>query len=260
MKNKRVLGQHFLISEGVKEKIFNIIKNHCYKCNAILEVGGGSGELTQYLKKINKKLFVIELDKTLSEKLAQKFNGIDVLNVDGRKFDISSLKEFSPLLICGNLPYYAARDIILNILSKKSLISSCHFMFQREFAKKLVAISREKNYSKISVWVQTFYEVEIEFSIGKGAFIPQPKVVSSFVTFLPKQDSFILEDSFKDYYRFLNDLFKEKRKKLVKKIKELGLNCTLFLDKYGENFRVQDISKDDFINLFIEYYKKLKIS
>ena len=72
IKAKKSLGQNFLIDTSILEKIVDTtdIKN-----KIILEIGPGTGNLTSYiLKKNPKKIFVIEKDYELSNKLENKFN------------------------------------------------------------------------------------------------------------------------------------------------------------------------------------------
>ena len=88
-KHKKHLVQNFLINKKIKKKIAEIgIIN---KDSNILEVGPGSGVLTQELiKKDPKKIFAIEFDKDLKpelEKIKKNFNNFDYIISDALKFD-----------------------------------------------------------------------------------------------------------------------------------------------------------------------------
>ena len=88
-KHKKHLGQNFLINKNITKKIAEIgIIN---KDANILEVGPGSGILTQELiKRDAKKIFAIEFDKDLKpelEKIKNNFNNFDYIISDALIFD-----------------------------------------------------------------------------------------------------------------------------------------------------------------------------
>ena len=79
---KKSLGQNFLIDENILYKIVDIgkISNN----DTVLEIGPGTGNLTEkIIKKNPKKFFVVEKDKNLSNLLEEKFgNKINIINND----------------------------------------------------------------------------------------------------------------------------------------------------------------------------------
>ena len=81
IKAKKSLGQNFLTDRNILEKIVNIttIKN-----KVIFEVGPGTGNLTSFILKNNpKKMFAIEKDNDLAEKLNLKFGEqLTIINDD----------------------------------------------------------------------------------------------------------------------------------------------------------------------------------
>ena len=68
---KKSLGQNFLIDKNILEKIVNLTN---IKDQTIIEVGPGTGNLTNFiLKNKPKKFLVIEKDKDLALILKKKF-------------------------------------------------------------------------------------------------------------------------------------------------------------------------------------------
>ena len=82
IKAMQSLGQNFLIDKNIIKSIVNV--GDVKKNNVILEVGPGTGNLTEYIFKKNpKKIFVIEKDNELPSNLEKKFNNqINIINND----------------------------------------------------------------------------------------------------------------------------------------------------------------------------------
>ena len=97
---KKSLGQNFLIDQKIISKIVNILE---LKNRNILEIGPGTGNLTEGILKENpKKVLVIEKDGNLTNLLKEKFkNKIDIINEDILKIDENLLSE-QTLTVFGN--------------------------------------------------------------------------------------------------------------------------------------------------------------
>ncbi|MCX7829481.1 MAG: 16S rRNA (adenine(1518)-N(6)/adenine(1519)-N(6))-dimethyltransferase RsmA [Acidobacteria bacterium] len=243
MKNKRFLGQHFLISTKIKEKILSIIKRYLPMCNSILEIGPGEGAITEFLAHLNKPLFAVEKDSRLIRQLKEKNQEITLFEEDARIFKIETIEEkFFPVMVVGNLPYYAGTEIILNLLSNPSKISSAHFTIQKEVAMKFSSKVSEEYYSKYSVWADAFYDTKIDFHIGKGAFSPPPKVVSSFLTFVPKKDFSLSEFDSLVFFDFVQRIFHYPRKTFLSNLQKLVLTFDhTYFNDIDKNLRPKDI-------------------
>ena len=84
---KKSLGQNFLIDKNIIKKIVNLVN---VKNRDILEIGPGSGALTEEILKNNpKSISVIEKDNNLANKLRNNFKNesVKVYNDDILKFD-----------------------------------------------------------------------------------------------------------------------------------------------------------------------------
>ena len=102
VKAKKSLGQNFLIDKNIITKIVSIsdITN-----KDVLEIGPGTGNLTEYIiKKKPKKLFLIEKDEALYQELQLKFqNEVEIINQDILKIDEKKISD-NKLIVFGNLP------------------------------------------------------------------------------------------------------------------------------------------------------------
>lgn len=252
MKNKRFLGQHFLNSEKIKYKILGTIEKYEMLCNSILEIGPGKGAITEKLINLNKPVFAVEKDNNLSLLLKKKYSKLTLFECDARSFEISKIESNNlPVLVIGNLPYYAAKDIILNLLSNPSKISSAHFTLQKEVALKFSSSVGEKYYSKYSIWANTFYNTIIEFEIKRGAFSPPPKVLSSFMTFVPKIHPALIETESLKFFSFLEKVFWHKRKKFISNLQNLGIKGDEdFLSTISKDLRPTEITPQYFISAY----------
>ena len=112
IKAKKSLGQNFLINKEIIEKIVNcsIVKD-----KEILEVGPGTGNLTEEIIKSNpKKIYLVEKDYYLIEILKKKLNyNIEFINKDILEVEERKLSE-NKLIVFGNLPYNVSTEILIN--------------------------------------------------------------------------------------------------------------------------------------------------
>ena len=143
---------------------------------AVLEVGTGTGVLTQELCKVAKHVVSYEVDRKLhletKERLA--FPNLELVNED--PFKLNKL-QFDVLI--SNLPYSRSRDAIEWLATQK--FDMAIMMVQAEFADKLSAMPGSKNYRAISALSSYCFSVEKLFSVDRNSFRPKPNVVSTVI-------------------------------------------------------------------------------
>ena len=85
-KAKKSLGQNFLVDQNILMLIANSTKIE--KNDEIVEIGPGTGNLTEFLIKKNpKKIYLIEKDENLVNLLKNKFSkNLNIINEDILKF------------------------------------------------------------------------------------------------------------------------------------------------------------------------------
>ena len=159
---KKSLGQNFLIDQDIIDKIIHTVE---IKDKSILEIGPGTGNLTNnILKKKPKKLIVIEKDNELAESLKLNTDGnIRIINDDVLKIDENKL-DTDVLTVFGNLPYNISTEIlcnwILNIKYKNFWFDNLVLMFQKEVADRIIAKFNTKNYGRLSILSNWKLEIE----------------------------------------------------------------------------------------------------
>lgn len=241
-KLKKRWGQHLLIASGIIKKLTEFIKIN--PGEIVVEIGPGTGNLTKELLKTDLgKLYLIEIDPEMIEILKRKIKDerVIIIHADATKFDFSSLEEKN-LKLVGNLPYNFASLIIENTVFYKDYISFAFYMIQKEVAERLI-----DGKSWLSIFVQTFYELEYLMSIPPKYFIPQPKVVSAFIRF--KRKDYYEITNLKEYKQFLIRLFSQKRKMLKHKIDKIYLENL----NISEKKRVEELKLKDFLSLYLSF-------
>lgn len=252
-KFKKHFGQNFLNDLNILNKIGAEVRPDLN----VLEVGPGEGALTKILLKKSKSVFSVEIDKELTTKLTdlkKQHENFDYTIADfleysltGRNYDI----------VVGNIPYYISTDIIFKIINIQ--VPEFILMVQKEYADRLAATVGSLDYSKLSVSVQSFYEVRKAFTVSKNCFYPVPKVDSTVVCFQAKP-ALISETQKQEYFEFLKTCFFSKRKTLFNNLlkmknekqdisnvfKELGIN---------QNIRAEKLTATEFQNLFLSLIK-----
>ena len=153
IKAKKSLGQNFLIDDNILSKIIEI--GQISKNDIVLEIGPGTGNLTEkIIKKNPKKFFVVEKDENLSNLLKEKFgNKINIINNDILKCYNDFLFD-TPVKVFGNLPYNISTKILISMIKINNLenfFKKFIFIFQKEVADRIVANENTKNYGRLSI-------------------------------------------------------------------------------------------------------------
>ena len=150
---KKSLGQNFLIDKNIIDII--VKAGNIKKDDTILEVGPGTGNLTErILLKNPKKFFAVEKDKLLIKKLYEKFKekviliNEDILKIDEKKY------SNTPIVVFGNLPFNVSTQILVKWIRYKNLnniFKKFILMFQKEVAERIIAEANNKNYWRLAV-------------------------------------------------------------------------------------------------------------
>ena len=183
---KKGLGQNFLISEEIPEKI----AQSCASENTgVIEIGPGAGILTRSLSKRAKRVVAFEVDRSLEAVLSKTLEGCDNVKIiyeDVLKADLDAVvKELSAdcddVVIAANLPYYITSPIIMSLLEKELAVSSVTVMVQKEAAQRLCAAVPSKNAGAVSVAVNYYTKPKILFEVDRSQFLPPPNVDSAVI-------------------------------------------------------------------------------
>jgi len=245
-RTKKRFGQHLLISEGIIGKIVDAID--IKRKDIIVEIGVGTGQLTEEVLKRNpEKLYGIEIDKTaypIIKERFEKYANFELIEKDFFEVDLYKLSGNKKIKLIGNLPYNVSSLILINTVFYIDIIERNVFMVQKEVAEKLIAKPKSKQYTFLTVFIQTFFDVEYIMSVPARFFSPPPKVVSAVIRMFPKKN--IPDVDKKKFKNFISFLFSNRRKMLRTKINREILHKV----DIPETARVEDLEVKDFINLY----------
>ena len=255
IKAKKSLGQNFLIDQNIIDRIINIIE---LKDRNILEIGPGTGNLTEgILKKNPKKILAVEKDVNLANLIKKKFkNKVDVINEDILKLDENLLSDRT-LTVFGNLPYNISTEIlckwILNI-KEKIWFDCLILMFQKEVADRIISDFNTKNYGRLTILANWRLHIKKIFDISPVSFQPKPQIDSTVLFFEPKEEFFLLKNS-KNLEKITRIFFMHRRKMIKKPYFQLFNGDISIASKIGIdlNSRPQNLDFETYFKLTKEY-------
>lgn len=212
-------GQNFLTAAWVPQRIAE--EAGVDRSAGVLEIGPGIGPLTQQLCLRAEKVVAVELDRSLAPILQQtvgEFDNLELLFEDVMKLDLRELVEsrFSGLrpMACANLPYYITSPILTMLLQTK-LFASVTVMIQKEVAQRICAGPGSQDYSAFTVFCNYYSCPKILFDVPPSCFLPQPKVTSSVITLVRREEPPCPVNDEELFFRVVRAAFAQRRKTLA---------------------------------------------
>ena len=207
-------GQNFLIDPNIVKKIYRTIDP--IDSDNILEIGPGEGVLTKIILPEVNKMVSIEIDPVLVNKLnnSNRLKKLNVVNKDILKTNIYDLDIDNPVRVIGNIPYNITSQIIFWLIEQLDYWSDAFIMVQKEVAHRLIAKVGTKEYSRLTVVVGAYLDVDYCFTIPPTVFIPKPKVDSAFIRFTKKRNALIEDHKYIRFNKLVRAAFNQRRKML----------------------------------------------
>ena len=216
----------------------------------ILEVGPGTGVLTQFLLEKQRTLKVVEIDRESVAYLQQHFPqlGDNLIDKDFLKMDLREVFDGQPFVLTGNYPYNISSQIFFKMLDYKELIPCCTGMIQKEVAERMAAGPGSKTYGVLSIFMQAWYNVEYLFTVDEHVFNPPPKVKSAVIRLTRNQSQSLGCDE-KLFRRIVKTVFTMRRKMMRNGMKQiLGAGHPLLEDPIFTR-RPEQLSIQEFVAL-----------
>lgn len=256
---KKSLGQNFLKDKKALKKIVDAAELNLK--DKVLEIGPGTGLLTEELLKKTKELILIEKDRQLAEMIADNFqfpipsardtfpNKQGVMSGDILKINLPKLIEgndFFDYKVVANIPYYITGKILRLLLETEYPPSLLVLLLQKEVAERICAKPGEM--SILSVSVQYFGQPEIVGYVPKESFDPVPKVDSAILKITPKPELLSLKIRSQKLMKLVKVGFSSRRKTLANNLcAGLGMEKQAaegFLTSLGrgKNIRAQQLT------------------
>jgi len=180
-RSPRRLGQNFLADPNLLDAI--VREAALEPTDAVLEVGGGGGALTERLAREVACLHVIEVDERLREELgplAREAGNVNLVWGDALRVELADLAP-PPTKMVANLPYSIATPLLIRTISELPSLGSWVVMAQREIADRLRAEPGGREYGSPSVLIQLACEVSLLRTVDPAVFVPRPRVGSALV-------------------------------------------------------------------------------
>jgi 16S rRNA (adenine1518-N6/adenine1519-N6)-dimethyltransferase len=246
------LSQNFLINEAVLDRQLEYAS--VTNDDTVLEIGAGTGVLTEKLIAKAGKVIAIEYDKKLANYLRQTFEkekNLTIIEADVLETELPFFNK-----VVANLPYHISSPITFKLLDYHFEIAI--LMYQYEFAERMVAEPSSNDYSRLSANLQLQANVEILEKVSRNNFYPKPRVDSAIVSIVPKKEPLPVN---LDYFRVITRILFNTKNKLVSGIfynyfkryipKNQRSKIRSKLDSRIEcaDSRVRDLSINDLINI-----------
>ena len=252
IKPKKSLGQNFLADRNIREKIVKAAEFNLK--DAVLEIGPGRGEITSLLLPKVKKLYALEIDRSLCDVLKETLgnhSNLELINKDILKFDLFSIP--GQIKVVGNIPYYISTPIIEHLFEYREKIEAIFMTVQKEFAKRMSAAPGSRDYSSLSCFVQYYCEPKVLFNIKRGSFYPVPNVDSSFIRLKIRKEPAVKVSDEKRLFVIIRAAFNQRRKTLRNSLE--GIIADEALEKFyrdnhiSKGIRPESLSLKDFAAL-----------
>jgi 16S rRNA (adenine1518-N6/adenine1519-N6)-dimethyltransferase len=178
---KKRLGQNFLIHERVIESILRLLKLSA--TDEIVEIGPGLGFLTRRLVETVAKVWAVEIDRFLIERLMQsplgRHPGVQLIHDDILNIRVDELLPEHKVKLVANLPYSISTEVLFRIFEWHEHFSSLVLMVQKEVAERIAGQPGTKSYGTLSVLSQLHGRIADKVQVSPEAFFPRPKVRST---------------------------------------------------------------------------------
>ncbi len=213
-------GQHFLIDQTVVDRMLTAAQIHA--TDTILEIGPGLGVLSDQLLERASKLYLVEVDKILAERLRTRFansSRVQVLSADFLSLDLASAFSEPTIHVVASLPYNVATPILFRLLEHRRQFPEVTVMIQKEVAERLTASPGTKAYGVPSVLTQLYATMTTVCTAGPRSFFPAPKVESQVVRLIFQAEPRVAVRDVKGFQRVVKAAFAQRRKTLRNALK-----------------------------------------
>jgi 16S rRNA (adenine1518-N6/adenine1519-N6)-dimethyltransferase len=255
LRPKKRHGQNFLMDAGAAARIARVCVAGDSRAR-VVEIGAGTGTLTQALLAEGAEVTAIEIDPELVALLRsrEELREADIVHADALEFDYRSYARGKPWRVAGNLPYNVATPLILQFCEMDDGPQSLTVMIQKDVAERLAAKPGTAAYGSLTVAVGYAMHVRREFTLGPGSFYPAPKVHSTVVRIERRERPSVQPRDLTLFWKVVRGAFAYRRKTLANSlILSLGMDrakveraiatSTLSPEQRGERLDIDDFAR-----------------
>ena len=225
---RRRFGQNFMIDQNLVRLVAE--SGMIRPDDLVLEIGPGTGTLTEELLQRADKVLAVEIDRDLAAMLRAKFADEPKFQlIEGDALEskhglndslLAAIRGATgPVKLVANLPYNIASPLVIELLIAG--VELLAFTVQKEVADRLRATEKDDAYGPLSVMSQMLSRVEVLRTLSPHAFWPAPKIESALVRMIRKDE---LGSVAPEFSRFVHAIFSFRRKTLRKAMSEAGFD------------------------------------
>lgn len=221
---KKSLGQNFLHDPNLLDKI--VTSAELAPGTTVLEIGPGTGALTERLAQAAERVFTVELDERLRPILDERLSlypNVQVLYQDILTVNVGELVGDQPYVVVANVPYYITSAILRLLLEDSPRPRRLVLTVQQEVAERVIA--KPGDMSLLAVSVQFFGKPRLVSRINPAAFWPRPEIDSAILRIDVYDQPPVIVPSEKIFFRVVRAGFSQKRKQLKNALSS-GLNLS----------------------------------
>lgn len=265
---KKWLGQHYMLNDQVNIDMVEAAK--IQPGDLVLEIGPGTGSLTNALVEAGADIIAVEKDPDMAVLITERFGHcgqVEIINEDFVKWPAAlymqqalrkRFGESEPpprAKVIANLPFNITTQVVKQLLPLGCTFSHIILLLQDEAAIRLVDASPDaEEYRPISILINFFSVPEYKFRVERDNFLPPPKVDAGVVSFALKQESeYPQVSSIKSFFTMVNSAFNGKRKMLRKSLQHLhspeATKSALTSIGLLETARPEELTLDQFVAL-----------
>ena len=160
-----------------------------------------------------------------------------------------------PFIVCANLPYYITSPVLMKLLEDDICPENITVMVQKEAAQRITALPGTRDCGAITAAIHYYSVPEKLFDVGKGNFVPQPKVDSSVIKLTVRKEPPVSVADEEFFFKVIKASFSQRRKTLLNSVSG-GLNRTkeevaaaLERSGLGANSRAEELTLKNFADL-----------
>jgi len=198
---------------------------------AVLEIGPGTGALTNHLLQRLERLVAVEIDRDLLAELEKRFgtdSRLRLLEGDVLKVDLPTiLREEGKerLIIVGNIPYNITAPLLFRLIAHFDIVSKAVLTVQKEVAQRLSSKPGSRDYGLLSVLLGTRAQVESRIDVDRSRFRPAPRVDSAVIEIDIARAPLVSIQDPRGFERLVRAAFSQRRKMLRNGLKVLSVTA-----------------------------------
>ncbi len=244
---RKRLGQHVLVSERVRDRLVDALDLR--PSDVVVEIGAGTGALTERLVKAAGRVIAFEVDGGLAAVLGEQLAGapnLEVRREDILKADLGPLAAEAgneDVVLVGNLPYSITTPILTRVLESGLAFRAAYFTMQREVAQRLLAAPASRDRGAITYLVEYHAEARRVLVVPRTAFEPVPAVESVLVELIRRAAPAVSPQNPDLTFALIRAAFGARRKTLKNALRRLEW-AALSDDKLAAAARLESAVRD----------------